>query len=738
MRARREAGTAAGNGSIDTAAARAALVTGAPKPGEQVDPAAGARRTAAALAFAGDTFALPWWLDRQRRPSHAAFVPSGGLGAVENLTGRSWVTLATLTSGPLAVVDPGGAVHPLGSAWSLDWAVGAEDRWHRPAVETTVRQRVVSHAPVVETACKVPSGDAVTRAYAVATGSGDAVVVEIENESPVPFVAVFALRPTHPLGVGAIGSVRHEHPHVLVDERPVLWFDKRPARWSAADAPADALDLALSGAARDDAFEPVRSAVGLATATFLFPVPHRTSVRVVLFPNAGRRDRPVITAPLPAAGQVARGWEAHVAAAARLELPDRRLRDAYDDALRIAAAAAVPVAPAPLGRSTWGVAEECALVRSLAGAGLGAAATDLVRARTDELALDSWFRREPASVERNIEIFSAIGACWQATRDTGPVEHALGPAVKAAHWTERARSRSAASLAPELARRAEAALVSFAAAVRACDQPDAAADLDAFAARFVLDLDDTGTPSPAAAAPDADGDTHPGPSTSTPVVDGPAGVDTLATVRAALDDVDARDHVVFDRIEWLLRAGGTTGRRPSFVHPALFTGSGGSGDDPLVAAQLIDLVRALVVDETSEPGTVALLPVVPVSWYGQSVDVHDLPTRHGMVSFALRWHATRPALLWELTRRPGDPDTPVRLTVPGLDTAWSTTAASGEALLAAPPHAERATVVAQPSTDHVPMTTFEPRVRREPPIAPPVASGETTAAPLPEPGASFD
>ena len=77
-------------------------------------------------------------------------------------------------------------------------------------------------------------------------------------------------------------------------------------------------------------------------------------------------------------------------------------------------------------------------------------------------------------------------------------------------------------------------------------------------------------------------------------------------------------------------------------------------------------------------------------------------------------------------------------TVPGLDAAWSSTTASGEALLAAPPHAERVAVVAQPATDHVPMTTVEPRVRREPPNAPPVASGETTAAPLPEPGASFD
>jgi hypothetical protein len=51
-----------------------------------------------------------------------------------------------------------------------------------------------------------------------------------------------------------------------------------------------------------------------------------------------------------------------------------------------------------------------------------------------------------------------------------------------------------------------------------------------------------------------------------------------------------------------------------------------------------------------------------------------------VLSYAVRWHGERPALLWELVGRHGAA-TPVRLTAPGLDRSWSTTAPKGEALL---------------------------------------------------------
>jgi hypothetical protein len=74
-----------------------------------------------------------------------------------------------------------------------------------------------------------------------------------------------------------------------------------------------------------------------------------------------------------------------------------------------------------------------------------------------------------------------------------------------------------------------------------------------------------------------------------------------------------------------------------------------------------------------------LLPMVAAEWLGQSIDVRGLATAVGSVSFSVRWHGDRPALLWE---RIGGSDT-VELCCPGLDPEWSSTERNGEALLTA-------------------------------------------------------
>ncbi len=87
---------------------------------------------------------------------------------------------------------------------------------------------------------------------------------------------------------------------------------------------------------------------------------------------------------------------------------------------------------------------------------------------------------------------------------------------------------------------------------------------------------------------------------------------------------------------------------------------------------LLAALRGVVVRETED--TVELLGDWPPDWIGWPIDVHDAPTRRGPVSYSVRWHGDRPALLWEV------PDA-VRVTTPGLDPTWSTSESRGEALL---------------------------------------------------------
>ena len=103
----------------------------------------------------------------------------------------------------------------------------------------------------------------------------------------------------------------------------------------------------------------------------------------------------------------------------------------------------------------------------------------------------------------------------------------------------------------------------------------------------------------------------------------------------------------------------------------------GDGHHGWAAAELLTFVRDLLVREVA--GGVALASLVPDGWYGQGWEVHDAPTAAGHVSYAVRWHGDRVALLWEVTPHVGVGK--VRLTTPGIDPSWSTSERRGEALL---------------------------------------------------------
>ena len=96
----------------------------------------------------------------------------------------------------------------------------------------------------------------------------------------------------------------------------------------------------------------------------------------------------------------------------------------------------------------------------------------------------------------------------------------------------------------------------------------------------------------------------------------------------------------------------------------------------LIASAFVDdrLARWTGGDE------VTLLPDgLPDSWLGSACEAHGvLATDRHRVSWAIRWHGERPAVLWEVEGPPG------LVLRSGVDGAWSSTAPQGEALWSAP------------------------------------------------------
>jgi len=91
-------------------------------------------------------------------------------------------------------------------------------------------------------------------------------------------------------------------------------------------------------------------------------------------------------------------------------------------------------------------------------------------------------------------------------------------------------------------------------------------------------------------------------------------------------------------------------------------------------------IRDIVALERSIANGTDLFPAgVPAAWLGQNFEVYGVPAGpDAEVSFALRWHGERPAVLWECTGQP------VTLTSSGAAPGWRTTERTGETLWPAP------------------------------------------------------
>lgn len=653
----------------------------------------------------------PWWSERQTDPDSPDFVASGGR---ENVTHRTWTRLGTLACAERAVVDPRGLVAGPSAQWSVDWWIGADDRWHLPSREVAVRQRLVGYAPIVETAMRVPGGDALHRAFAVAASDGPQVVIEVVNDTPVPFAVALVLRPYTPAGPGQITTIDLDEARVIVDGEVALVLPRPPARAATGNAgTGDVVHPVTAGSAAESWPGRVRCDEGRASAAFVYPLPHTAVLRAALplaSPTSPPRRRrrtsaaggPRVVGPATTADQVRKGWDRQVARGLRVQLPDDRLVEVFEAARRhlLGLHAGEDVATWPLRAAGW--RETAAVVTALDRFGFHEEAGQLVATLPDRQALDGFAGSHDEGWAANGAALHAVGEHWRLTRDEPTTEELIGPVAKAGHWIgkrwdgKRARSRRSHGSLPAPTR-AEVGwclrgLWDAADAMAGVGQPEVAEDLLRFAEQLAAKL--------RTAEPDADDllaaalGVLPGSGSRAAAVASLArerwevgralldrdnrGLDPTLTLELATVELRLGDERALDRLAWLMDQASATVTWPTVVHPRTRGGSAGDGHDTMVTAQACSFLRRLLVDELGSE--LRLCSIYPGRWLGHGVEVHDAPTAFGRFGFALRWHGDRPALLWELDAHPGAG--PVTLTAPALDPSWSSTELRGEALLA--------------------------------------------------------
>ncbi|HEX2564474.1 MAG TPA: hypothetical protein VHK25_11185, partial [Acidimicrobiales bacterium] len=711
----------------------------------------GARTVFRALRTRGATqispdWVWPYWLERQLDPGSPAFVPRGHLPFLTNMTHRNWTAVGNLDSPWEAIVDPRGLVTPWFDGWSLDWWVGADDRWHLPSREVAVRQRLVADTPVVETAMRVPGGDVIERVYAVrrssTEGGGELVIAELENATRVPVAVALAVRPYNPEGLSVIERLGlHEGTTVTVDGRIAMLLPKPPSRVAASTFhDGDSAGIVMSGAAGERWGGTVRDPAGLAQAAFVYPLAHGTTLRVAMPLVAERRtrrrgvarrrvaDAPDLPKALPPAEVVARGWQSQSARGPRLVLPDDRLAAAVDANRRFLLLLhdGDEITPGPSTYHRVWFRDAAYLLGALDSYGYHAEVAQVLRSYPGRQHADGFFFSQRKEWDANGAALHALARHWRVTRDAALVESMVGPIAKGVHWIDRKRhARKAKRNDPALRGlfpagvSAEhlgpfdyfywddfwgvAGLRAGGELLRAVDQHDAAAEAERFAASMWDDVErslaltaqrlgtvaipagprrriDAGAigslvactpldllrPDDPRVAATADAIRHrfmlegvPPAGVAAPDGEGRAffqgishtGLGTYLTLQLAAVELRAGDRRSLGRLDWMLDVATPTWTWPEAIHPRLDGGCMGDGHHGWAAAEFLTLVRDLLVCDVA--GGVALASLVPDGWYGRGWDVHDAPTAVGRVSYAVRWHGDRAALLWEVTPHPG-------------------------------------------------------------------------------------
>jgi hypothetical protein len=624
--------------------------------------------------------------------------------------------LGTTGGAERAVVDPRGLVTPWPDGWSLDWWVGADDAWHLPSLSAGVRQRLIESTPVVETVVRVPGGEVVHRAWAVASGAdvpeGGAVVVELENASPVPVAIAFAIRPFNPVGRAAVTAITLDGTVVSVEGRPALVLPKLPSRYATGSSGRDSVGPTIAGDAGPAWPDGgARCAAGRASAAFLYPLPHTATVRVLLplvslRPGASRRrpDGPPADPRKAAdATRVVNGWEAQTRRAPRVEVPEPRLGEVV-----AAARCALLLHAAGDDVGSWpphviGGLDTAEVCLALDAHGLHAEAERLLLGFADRQGLDGSFAGESPRIDAPAAWLHAVGHHVRLTGDPTLAEALVGPVAKAAHLLRR-------RLATRRVRRldgtpglypsggspswlaagggstyhdalwARRGLLDAAFVLAVADQPEAAAEPRKLAEELTATLvTELSRPDPIGTGP-GDGSAFGALGTAVALAATTSGPEAPV---AALDDavssaLAAMPELVRGAVwheigtaglsprltAWIGSGRASVGRvdvdeplrwllergGPVSTWPELVhpRSGGGCGGEGHHAASTAAVLQLARRLLVHEHGGISVLPAVPDAWLGQSIEAHDVPTSYGAFSFALRWHGERPALLWEL------------------------------------------------------------------------------------------
>ena len=514
----------------------------------------------------------------------------------------------------------------------LRWGVGADDQWHFSEQRTSIRQSTDSNDITPITRMKVPGGDITQRVDVVPWNGRSITKLEFNNETPVP-VAISIL-------LIDFGSMEVVETMVKSEGEPVIRLSKPIGSLVAASGYENLTNeiqhSQFSGYGDD---EETQSKSGV-DAALIFPLPHATKLEI-LISNEDLSSFPTLN-EIPSFNEISNGWKKHFDNGMEIQTDNEKLMTTVNAAKKHLLLGSDQNMSSEFWNSESTKSSIHLAVLALMSWGHANSAKKLLYKYMENVP-DSLFMNK---VNRHVLYALCL---WEEYIELCSEEESLEEITP---WLEESISMLLSSLPNR----------------RRLKNRDISLELASLKAAVSL-LIFIGNDS---LASDIQGEFNEILKRSgTNRVSSPFS-ELMNSFSAASEALRAHlnsnnELKTFDHI---LSEADTTGSFPKDSR----------SQDPIASALFLLAIRACFLIKNVSPDGQRVIDIAPLfspDWIGKSIEVKNAPIQGGNMGYAIRWHGTSPALLWEAKTVDS-----LTISADSIDKDWESADLIGEALLA--------------------------------------------------------
>ena len=206
----------------------------------------------------------------------------------------------------------------------LCWGVGADDRWHFSEERASIRQSVDSNEITTVTRMRVPGGDITQRVEIIPWGGQSVTKLEFYNETPIPVAISIMLLDFGPVEINSTT--------VRANAKPIIVSSKTPRMLISGSGYQEMIDRIVNAEIEDLKTSTSPISKPSRDSALIFPLPHSTKLELVI--NNGDLDNLPDIERSPSFDDVSNGWQKHFENGMEIQTDDNRLASILNTARR--------------------------------------------------------------------------------------------------------------------------------------------------------------------------------------------------------------------------------------------------------------------------------------------------------------------------------------------------------------------------------------------------------------------